>query len=197
MIGVFVFMAVFGWLFVVVFLFSSADFDMDVDMDADLDLDIDMDADVDSSPDFSSTGLHFLGALFSFRSIVFFAAFFGLAGLLLTWLDAGTVLAIVLAAGIGLFAAVLNVKLMQYLKRTSVSSQLRDRRIAGNSAKVTVPISGSRRGKVSVDVNGQRLYLVASPYSDRHGQEFEVGDTVVIVEVNNGSALVTPMDEFD
>ena len=197
MISVFVFMAVFGWLFVLIFLFSAADFDVDVEPDLDIDMDPDLDIDGDGGPDIATAGLNFLGALFSFRSLVFFAAFFGLAGLLLSWLDVTTIITVIIAAGIGLFAASLNVQLMQYLKRTSVSSQLKDNKIAGNAAKVVLPITSGKRGKVAVDVNGQRLYLIATPYRDREGEEFAVGDTVVIVEVNNGSALVTPMDDLD
>lgn len=191
MFTVFLFTAVIGWIFVAVFLFSAGDFDLDLDVDADLDLD------ADGGSAASGAGLEILGAIFSFRSIVFFAAFFGLTGLLLTWLDAATILAVIIAIGIGLFAAFINVKLMQYLQRTSVNSQLKDTNIAGNAAKVTVPITAESRGKVSVDVNGQRLYLIATPYNSKHDQEFAVGDTVVIVEVKNGSALVTSMDELD
>lgn len=190
MFGVFVFMAVFGWLFVAVFLFSAADFDIDAGVDADIDPDLDAGSDV------GGTALHLIGALLSFRSIVFFAAFFGLSGLLLSWLDSGTVVAVILAAAIGLFAAFLNAKLMDYLKRTSINSQLKDTKIAGNVARVVVPISAASRGKVSVDVNGQKLSLTAMPYNQRHDDEFSVGDNVVVVEVKNGSALVTHMDEL-
>lgn len=193
MFTVFLFTAVVGWIFVAIFLFSAADFDIDVDVDADMDMDLDG----DGGGALSSAGLELLGALFSFRSLVFFAAFFGLTGLLLSWLDASIILAVILAIVIGLFAAYLNVKLMQYLKRTSINSQLKDTKIAGNAATVVIPISQQSRGKVSVDVNGQRLYLIASPYNKRHDREFAVGDTVVIVEVKNGSALVTSMDELN
>jgi membrane protein implicated in regulation of membrane protease activity len=191
MFTVFLFTAVIGWIFVAVFLFSAGDFDLDLDVDADLDLN------ADGGSAASSAGLEILGAIFSFRSIVFFAAFFGLTGLLLSWLDAGTILAVLIAIGIGLFAAFVNVKLMQYLQRTSINSQLKDTNIAGNAARVIVPIAEGSRGKVSVDVNGQRLYLIATPYNKKHDHEFAVGDTVVIVEVKNGSALVTSMDELD
>lgn len=199
MFGVFVFMAVFGWLFVAVFLFSAADFDMDVDVDTDLDLDADLDVstDADGGIDLSGTALHLLGAFFSFRSLVFFAAFFGLTGLLLTWINSSVVVALIFAIAIGLFAAFINIKLMDYLKRTSVSSQLKDTNIAGNTGQVVIPISSDSRGKVSVDVNGQRLYLIAVPYNERHHQEFAVGDSVVVVEVRNGSAYVAPMDELN
>lgn len=191
MFGVFVFAAVFGWLFVGVFLFSAADFDADFDMDADLDVDVDGDTDL------SGSAAHLLGALFSFRSIVFFSAFFGLAGLLLTWLDTNTVLTIIIAVALGIFAAFLNAQLMDYLKRTSVSSQLTDDTIVGNAANVVLPIRPGHKGKIAVDVNGQRIYLVASAYNDRRQEEFDIGDQVVIVEVDNGSALVSRMDDLD
>ena len=197
MFGVFVFMAVFGWLFVAVFLFSAADFDLDVDVDSDVDVDLSADADLAGGSDWSGSALHLLGALFSFRSLVFFAAFFGLTGLLLSWLDAGSVLALILAIAIGLFAAFINVKLMDYLKRTSVSSQLKDTKIAGNVGRVVVPVSRNSRGKVSIDLDGQVLSLTAMPYNERHDEEYEVGDNVVVVEVKNGSALVTRMDELN
>ena len=86
---------------------------------------------------------------------------------------------------------------MDYLKRTSVSSQLRDTKIAGNTASVVLPIGPGRRGKVAVDVNGQRIYLVALPYNKRQKNSYDVGDEVVVVEVNKGSALVTRMDRLD
>jgi len=193
MFSVFVFLAVVGWIFVAVFLFSSADFDVDIDIDTDLDMDLDADA---GAP-IGDSGLDLLGALLSFRSLVFFAAFFGLTGMVLTWLGAGTALAVILAVAIGLFTAYLNTRLMQYLRRTSVSSRVSDSRIAGNAATVVLPISDGRRGKVSVDVNGQRLYLIATPFSPGRDESYEIGDTVVIVEVEKGSALVTAMDDLD
>ena len=49
----------------------------------------------------------------------------------------------------------------------------------------------------AVDVDGQRLYLVALPCNERQESSYEVGDQVVVVEVNKGSALVTRMDALD
>lgn len=193
MFSVFVFLAVVGWIFVAIFLFSSADFDVDVDIDADLDMDLD----ADGGAAVADGGLNLLGALFSFRSLVFFMAFFGLTGIVLTWLGATTVLAVILAVAIGLFTAYINTKLMQYLRRTSVSSQVPDSAIAGNAATVVLPISDEQRGRVSVDVKGQRLYLIAKPFKPMPGLSFAKGDTVVIVEVENGSALITAMDDLD
>jgi membrane protein implicated in regulation of membrane protease activity len=193
MFTVFVFLAVVGWIFVAIFLFASADFDVDLDIDADFDLDLDADA----GTSIADSGLSLLGALFSFRSLVFFMAFFGLTGMVMTWLGAGTALAVILAVAIGLFTAYINTKLMRYLRRTSVSSRLPDSRIAGNAATVVVPISDDSRGKVSVDVNGQRLYLIATPFAPGRGDTYAIGDTVVIVEVDRGSALVTAMDDLD
>ena len=106
-------------------------------------------------------------------------------------------LAVILAVAIGLFTAYINTKLLRYLKRTSVSRRLPDSRIAGNAATVVVPISDDSRGKISVDINGQRLYLIATPFTSGRGDTYAIGDTVVIVEVDRGSALVTAMDDLD
>ncbi len=199
MLGVYVFTAVFGWLLVAVFLFSGAEFGGDVDLDAGVDLDLDPDLDADAAADIGDTGNigQLMGALVSFRSLVFFAAFFGLTGILLNLLDSGTVVTVIAAAGVGMFAAYVNGKLMTYLMRTSVSSQLRNSKIAGNTANVIVPIGPGSKGKVAVDVNGQRLYLVARSFNESHEAEFAVGDNVVIVEVDKGSALVARMDKLD
>jgi hypothetical protein len=68
-----------------------------------------------------------------------------------------------------------NIGQLLGLMRTSVSSQLRDSKIAGNTANVVVPIGAGSKGKVAVDVNGQSLYLVARTYNEKHGTEYAVG----------------------
>ncbi len=178
-----------GWPFVLFFLFSGGDLDTDFDVDPGLDADVDIDG-LDAAGGPLDAILSFL----SFRAVAFFAAFFGLAGLLLTWVDAGTVLTIILAAGIGFFALWLNGMLLRYLTRSSSDSSIRDRHIEGSPATVTIPIRPGHRGRVTVDVRGQRLVFTAAPYVDHDDAVFEVGDDVVIVEVDNGTAKIATLD---
>jgi membrane protein implicated in regulation of membrane protease activity len=178
-----------GWPFVLFFLFSGGDLDTDFDLDADIDLDADLDG-LDAAGGPLDAVLSFL----SFRAVAFFAAFFGLAGLLLTWVDAGTVLTVILAVGVGFFAFWLNGMLMRYLKRSSSDSSIRDRHIEGSPATVTIPIRPGHRGRVTVDVRGQRLVFTAAPYVEHDDAVFEVGDSVVVVEVDKGTAKIANLD---
>lgn len=180
MIAVYSFAAIFGGLLVAIFALGVGDFDSDIEIDTDAGFD---------SPDVSGA-LQVFSSVLSVRNIVFFAAFFGVGGLLLTFVGAGSALTVILAVGTGLGAAVMNHTLFGYVKRTSSDSMVGNARIAGNVAKVILPIATERKGRVSVTVDGHQIYLVALPYNDTD-DIFDIGDRVVIVTVDNGSALVT------
>lgn len=193
MVSLYLFAAIVGWPFVFFFLFfgGAIDADFDVDMDLDADLDLDPGVDVDDGGPFDA-----LTSFLSFRSVVFFLAFFGLTGLVLTWLDANGVLTALLAVGMGAFAMWLNRTLIEYLKANSSDSQILDREIEGSRASVVLPIGPDRKGKVAVDVGGQRLYFVAGAYRPHAGNNFNKGDEVVVIEIKDGAALVAPMDSM-
>jgi membrane protein implicated in regulation of membrane protease activity len=199
MIGIYWLATLVGWPFVFFFLFFGGDLDTDVDFDADIDLDVDVDVDADVELDAGAGGgaLDALLSWLSFRSLVFFASFFGLAGLLLTWLDTSAVLTFLVAAGLGVFAAYLNRTLIRWLKKTSVDSTIRDREIAGTPAHVVLPVGQGRKGRVAVDIDGQRLYFVALPFSDRDDTRYEPGDSVVIIDMDKGAARIAAMDKLE
>ncbi len=186
MTAVFAFAAIFGGLLVLVFLFGG-DFDADADVDFDLDGDIDVDAP-------AGTAFSVLAGIFSVRNLVFFAAFFGVGGLLFEWFGAGGAVAFVLAVGIGLAAAFMNHRLVRYIRRTDTDSTVTDDRITGSVAQVVLPIGAERKGRVTADIDGHRINLVALPYRADDDSRFEVGEQVVIVAVKNGSAYVTAAD---
>ena len=190
MVSLYVFAALIGWPFVFFFLFFGGDVDADFDFDPDVD--------VDPSVDTSGGGpFAAIASFLSFRAIVFFLAFFGLTGLVLSWLDANTVLTALLAVGMGAFAVWLNRTLINYLKANSSDSQILDREIEGSVASVVMPIGAEQKGKVAVEVGGQRLYFVASPYRPGSGEDYQEGDEVVVVEIERGAALVAPLDKMD
>lgn len=189
MTAIYLFAAIFGGALVVLFVLGGGDLESDIG-DVDLEGGVDLD---DLGVDGTEAGgfLQLLGALLSLRNIVFFAAFFGVAGLLLGLIGLTSVVVAVLAIAVGLGAATANHKLFAYLKRSSSDSTVGNERIAGNIASVVLPIARERKGRVAVEVDGQRMYLVALPYHAERDDHFEVGDQVVIVVVENGSALVT------
>lgn len=186
MTALYVFAAIFGGLLLVVFLVGG-------DLDADVDADFDIDGDVEMGGA-SGTALNLLAGIFSIRNIVFFLAFFGMSGLIFGALGSGGAVAFVLAGAVGLVAAVMNHKLLDYIKRTDSDSTIGDSRISGSVAKVVLPIAHERKGRVAVTVDGNRLNLVALPYRSSEDTSFDVGDKVVIVAVEDGSAYVTDAD---
>ena len=192
MVSLYVFAALVGWPFVFFFLFFGGDVDTDFELDADVDVDIDPGVDIDGGGPFAA-----IASFLTFRSIVFFLAFFGLTGLVLTWLDANSVLTALLAIAMGAFAMWLNRALMDYLKANSSDSQILDNEIEGSLASVVLPIGPERKGRVAVEVGGQRLYFVASPYRPRPGEDYHKGDEVVVVEIKRGAALVAPLDSME
>ena len=189
--------AIFGGLFVIPMILGGLDTDIDIgglDLDADVGGDIDLDAggDFDTGDGALDAVGSFVSSLLSFRSIVFFAFFFGISGLLFEALGSRTVTALILALGLGSVASVVNAQLFNYLKRSGSSSQRLGRDIEGHSAKVVLPISGSQKGRIRADLSGQPTFMVAVPFNE--SGSFGVGDSVVVVEVQNGTALVAPLD---
>ncbi len=203
--------ALFGGIFLVPMLLGGLDIDADVDVDLDVGPDIEFGAGSDGgfrsdvgdisggegadfAPSSSDVGgiASFVASLLSFRSLVFFIAFFGIAGLILTLLGSGRALTLVTAVVLGLFAAALHAQLFAVLGRSNTSSALRTSDIEGHAARVVLPINGITKGRIRADIGGQPTFLVAQSYSAEHS--YDVGESVVVVSVENGTALVAALD---
>lgn len=207
MIWIYIAAAIFGGGFVLPALIGSLDFDTDADFDfdADVDIDIDVDTDFDADADFDGDASvagavggisDWVSSLLTFRALIFFAAFFGAVGIVLTVLDYSEPLPFLSALALGGFAGVVNARLMRYLKRSEMSSHLTARDLGGTTARVVLPIADERRGRVEIDVGGQPTFMVALPYRP-NGAELAPGDQVVVVEVREGTAFVTPLPSFE
>lgn len=191
MFGVYLFTAVVGWAFVAFFIFFGGDADVDAGFDVDADFDLDADLDVDGGGGLAGLAGDFL----SFRSVVFFLAFFGVTGIVLDILGASGLLTLVSAVALGVFAMWVNTRLVRYLKQSQLNSRLRNADLSGRPAEVVLPVGDGRKGRVRFDAAGNRMYLTATPF--RTGERFAVGDKVVVVEVERGTARVAAMDELE
>lgn len=201
MIWVYIASAVFGCAFVVPMLLGALDLEAEVDADFDADLDPGMDLDVETDAGGIADGLlgsvgDFVGSLLSFRSLVMAATFFGLAGIVFSLISSSLV-AFVTAVGLGLVAAVVNGQLVQFINRNEASSHLTDRDVQGSSATVVLPLGPDRKGRIRAEVAGQTEYFVALPFKEADAPSFEVGDAVVIVDVQGGTARVAPLPALD
>ena len=70
-----------------------------------------------------------------------------------------------------------------------------DREIEGSIARVSLPITGERRGRIVLTVAGARTQMTAAPIDAvDDGQAIEAGARVIVVRIEGGVALVTRLD---
>ncbi len=208
--------AIFGGSFLIPMILgglaSDTDFGADADFDTGTDFELDAGADVGHGADVAdahhipdSIGQGFsaadaiVGSLLSFRSVVFFAAFFGVTGLLLGLLGYGFLLTLITSVALGAVAAVANSAVFGLLKASESTSQMTERSFLGRRGTVTVPITDGMRGRIRIDMGGQPQYLVAAALSD--DEQFEAGHPVTVVQLEDTVALVVSLkkelDDFE
>lgn len=196
MIWLYIAATIFGGTFTLAMLAGGLDFDGDVELDFDSDFDLstdlDLDGGLDSDGGFAGAAGDFFGSLLSFRSIVFFATFFGLAGLVFNLFDYTEPVPLVSALGLGAVAAVINGQLFSWIKKNEASSQISNRALTGARATVVLPLGTDRKGRIKAELEGETTFMVALPHSDKTDR-FDVGDAVVVVEIENGTARVAPL----
>lgn len=186
---------------------------VDADLDMEVDLDVEVDADIGS--DLTAAGesgdggglfdTNLLGTLFSslisFRTVVFFTAFFGTSGLVFGALGYRTGVTLGTAILIGVIAAVANSMLFGLIKNSQANSQISDRTLEGRPATVVLPMSNSQRGRIRIELNGQPQYMVARPVeglsNEEPEQKIDVGVSVVVVKIEDGTAHVALLPELD
>jgi membrane protein implicated in regulation of membrane protease activity len=186
-----------GGIFIAVTLLFGSDGDAGFDVDSDVDLGGDAGAEVSSHFDVDAHGEGVTAAIkfLSFRNLVFFTAFFGLTGTVLTWLSSPFIITLLAAAGMGFFAAALMHKTMSHLVRSEVGEAMNIENVIGLPAKVILNLSKHQKGKISLNANGQFFQLRALTAEEANRDEFKAGESVVIIKVQDGLAYVAE-EEF-
>jgi membrane protein implicated in regulation of membrane protease activity len=175
---------VLGGLLIALSIFGGGDADVDVSADADVDVEADVDAEG------AGQGVTAAARFLSMRNLVFFMAFFGLTGTLLSLLRADHLATLFTALGLGAVAAYAVQRLMDYLRSSQSGALPGASALAGAEARVVVGLAGRRPGKVDV-VSGDRTYQFVARLHDGAGVDHvEVGDAVVVVRIQDGIALV-------
>jgi hypothetical protein len=203
---------IFGAVFVVPMILGGLDFDADAgefdvdvggsDFDAgsvdvgdvgEIDVgELDMDA---GTAGISGAVGDFVSSLLNFRSIVLASSFFGLSGIVFTVLDTNALLTLITASVLGFVAAAVNSGITTFVLGHQQSSHVTMEDVRGMSAEVMLPIGDDRRGRVRTQIAGQTEYFTALPY--KAGDSFELGETVVIIEMTDGLARVASLRELD
>ena len=194
MFGFYLASAIIGWAFVGLFLFGGFDSDVDGDLDTGSEADLSEDGPTGGT----TQGLASAAvSLLSFRSIVFFLAFFGVTGIVLNLIDAGAAATLVAGIVVGVFAWVFNSFVFRALKLSDVSSTLRETDLHGAMGEVVLPISPGHRGRISIEAGEQLRYLTAEPFDATTHRRFGAGDAIVVVEFDEGTAKVAPIEILD
>lgn len=159
----------------------------DVDIDADVDVDADMDALAHSSG---------IAQLFSLRAAINALFGFGAAGSLLhlVWGGGQPILTAVIAGGTGVASGALISSVFGYLKRTESGTLRGEQSFVGLTGEVSLEIAPGSRGSVTVRRGDRRVRIraqVADTY--RAAEALTAGHPVVVVEMKDGIASVTPV----
>jgi len=187
---------------------AGFDMDADVDVDADMDIDADVDVEADVDPDLQiDTDLELLrnqrkrrrtpfglSLLTSFKFWTFGGFFFGLTGLVMSFLEPGlgAVVIFAIALVIGVFCGGALAAAIRQLKHRKVNSLVRNEDFAGLMGTVELPFDPNSKGKVCLEVGGSTLHLVAQT-DEEH--TFQPGEKVLVVGRTQNRLWVVTADK--
>lgn len=212
LIYVYVFALVLGGVLLVTSVVTGGDDTADVDSDLDTSLDTDVDAHVDAhvdvDTDHGQQGLHtdlagthgsiagLFTAFLSLRFWTFFAAFFGLTGLVLDGLNlvSGQVVPFGLATAMGIFTGYGAVSVLRYFASSETGAAADSADYVGKSARVMLPIATGTTGKVRLQLKGTTVDLLAT--SDEE-TSFAAGDEVLIIQMKETTAVVAGLGKSE
>lgn len=180
---------------------SDADADAGIDVDGDAQLEIDgADADADADgldhADLDHGGLAEVWLPFmSLRFWVFFLAFFGATGTVLSLFAlAGKWTTLVAALAMGLVIGFCAAYIIQRLKRDVVGEVAGEEHYKGLEGTVQLPVSEQTPGKVRLTVQGQTVDLPAR--SDEQ-TEIPVGAKVLVIDCTSGTLMVVRSPDLE
>ena len=127
---------------------------------------------------------------------VYFAAMFGGVGLTLDKLTDMTPFSVLVYALIGGFIIGQGAhQFLRLIRKTSGNSQVSVRDFINRTGRVTIRVQPPKRGEVAVHIGDRERFVPA--VSRRPDDEFKVGDKVVIVGFNAGTAEVISKREHE
>lgn len=134
--------------------------------------------------------------ILSLRNATYFLFAFGVTGVLLNWLWAGSrdILTALVSTGIGLAGAALSAFAFGWLRKSESGYMPGDQSWVGAQASVVLPLSTHETGKVYAMRAGRTQELLARPF-DGEAIAPERWTNVLILDIKDGIALVAPHDQ--
>jgi hypothetical protein len=132
----------------------------------------------------------------SLRSLMYFLFVFGGVGAVLsrTWPAGAAPVVLLLSTGAGLTVGAAVSAAFAYLRRTDSGSRDSDDSFVGLTGRMTLPFGQSGIGKVLVGRGDRTFELLARPF-DRAGGDPSAWQSVVVMEMHRGTAVVAPSDD--
>jgi hypothetical protein len=133
----------------------------------------------------------------SLRTLIYFLFTFGGVGTALTLAWGGRWLgALIIAMASGVAVSGVASFIFRYIRATDSGAREGEDGFLGLPARITVPIGAGGVGKVSVVRGGRSYELLAKPFGTEEAAEPRLWQSVVIVEMQGGVALVAPVEEL-
>lgn len=127
--------------------------------------------------------------LLSARFWTFFAAFFGITGVILDGFGVveNTIVAALLSVGMGLFAGIFASWLVKTMTAESSNSSVSSADYIGKTGRLLVGFGPGATGKIRLEVKGSTIDLLCSAMDDG---TYETRDEVLVVEMDGTKARV-------
>jgi hypothetical protein len=186
MLALYIACLLFGGILLALSLFTGGD----ADMDADVGGDVNASAEAEVEDVTSGQGIAAAARFLSFRNVVFFAAFFGLTGVLFTILHINALATAAASLVMGLAAGTAVHHLMDFMRRSESGAMESLDRLEGSHAEVVIGMAGAKPGKIAVKAGDRTHQIVARVHETAESNAFRAGDTVTIVRFENGIARV-------
>ncbi|MCK6512505.1 hypothetical protein L6R29_21455 [Myxococcota bacterium] len=197
-----------GGALILVSVLFGGDSDSDVEAHGDLDVqgDLDVHADVDvhgevghgevSIATESGVASELWLPFFSLRFWIFFAAFFGMTGTLLSLLTTtNPLLAGLLSGGVGFVSGSAMAWAIHFIQKRDVSSGIAASEYLGQSCEVLLPLEAGELGKIRVTIHGTQIELTAQTEEER---PLERGEKAFVIGYADGVArIVRHFKELD
>lgn len=135
----------------------------------------------------------FVLPFFSLKFWTFGSCFFGLTGLVVSWVspEIPPDQVATIAAGMGIFCGSTMVWILRSLGQRHANSLTRSSDLVGHSATVILPFNCDSKGKVKVNIKGANVEFMA--FTDE-SKSFNKGDRVFIVGLKNNRLWVVSED---
>ena len=169
----------------------DGDHDVEAHFDHEVDAHGDLDGHADASHDAQGDLSGIFGVLGSMRFWTFFAAFFGLTGVVLDGFDlAADLVTLGLSIGVGFVTGFVAVTIIRRLSATDTGVAAGVADYVGKSGELLIAVAPGRIGKIRIELKGTTVDVLALTEDDPIAR----GQHALILEMRGDKALVVKLD---